>query len=194
MNKKLLSTFLITRVGDFNSDVFLIRATDKTYELLNLEEKEEILFSGAKIDTIAEHYYRTAMLTFISTKYNIDGLVRISRGNSHDASDETEVIIFKNGGLWAPELNDYRNREGNLYEKKPEVINMKSLSKKLIEIWSQEYNLSGNGERERFIYCSDSRYKMLFQYNHTYLYGTPLKRYNFSQIYEPRHLCLKRVK
>ena len=191
MNDELLKEFLITKYGE---EFFTIKATDKAYELLHLKDKTKTLENGTKVDTIDESYYRTAFLTFLSNNYHIDGLVRVSNGNSHDESIETEVIIFNNGGIWQDDLNEYRNKEAKLYESKPMIIDNNNISKELIEIWSKTFDISHSGEGPRLIYCSDSDNKMLYTLKHIFLYGTPISNLSMPFKVEPPHLYLKRVK
>lgn len=192
MDKKLLNQFLITKYGE---EFFSIKATDKAYELLHLKDKTKTLENGTKVDTIDESYYRIAFLIFLSNyKYHIDGLVRTSNANSHDESIETEVTIFNNGGIWQDELNKYRNKEATLYESKPMIYDYKDLSKDLIENWSKDFDLYQCGEGTRLIYCSDADNKMLYKLEHTYAYSTPIVYLHMSTKYEPRHLCLRRIK
>lgn len=192
MDKKLLNKFIITKYGE---EFFSIKATDEAYNYLNLKDKTKILENGAKIDTIDDLYYRIAFLFFLSNhKYHIDGLVRTSNGNSHDENIETEVIIFNNGGIWQDELNKYRNKEATLYESKPMILDYKEISKEIIENWSKDFDISQNGEGTRLIFCSDGDNKMLYTLEHTYSYATPIIKLHMSTKYEPRHLCLKKVK
>lgn len=90
MNKELLNEFLIKTYGDN----YAVIATDKAYELLGLKEKFVVYPNGYSSDTISKWHYRVAFLNFLRNNYFIDDLSRTSEGNSHDASWETEVIVF----------------------------------------------------------------------------------------------------
>lgn len=193
MNKELLDEFLIKKYGK-DYGVF---ATDKAYELLGLKEKEIINdWNGAARDTINNWYYRVAFINFLANNYRIDGLVRISRGNSHDANWETEVLIFNNGGAWSEELNLYRTKTGDLYVSKPEVIDKEIITDEIIENWSKEYDLSYNGEDGRFVYCSynDGSNRFCFSFETCYLVATAASKEYSKKVhgYSGGNIYLKR--
>ena len=169
MDENLLNEFYVIYCGDN----LIIKATDKAYELLGLNEKMKIFANGVVIDTIDDWYYRVALLTFLRSRYNINGLIRESRGNTHDASWIKEITIFNGGNYWKEELNIYKSQKASLYEDKPIVIDKSSISKDIIEEWSREFDLSSNGEAERLVYCSynDKSDKMIYLFKHTYIRG-----------------------
>lgn len=152
----------------------VISATDKAYELLGLNEKTKILKNGKKVDSIDNYYYIVAFLRFLKNNYNINGLIRESKGNSHDSSYEKEIYVFNDGGIFKEEFDKYRTQNSSLYEEKPMVISENALSDNLIEEWAKKYDLSGNGEGKRLIFCSynDNSDKFIYEFGHTYLYGT----------------------
>ena len=170
MEKLLLNEFLIKKYGEN----YTVVATDKAYELLGLGNKEIKFPNGRIVDAIDDKYYRFALVKFLSSKYSIDGLVRKSCGNNHDEIAETEVIIFNNGGLNKDTLNQYRTMSSSLYEGKPDVIDKSKISDTIIESWSKEYNLKGNGEDCRLVYCSynDNSEKCCFAFKPCFGVGT----------------------
>jgi len=170
MDEQLLKEFLII---EYDGNL-IIKPTDKAYKLLGLNEKTKKLRNGAIIDSIDDYYYRIAFLTFLKNNYTINGLVRESSGNSHDASWEKEVIIFNEGGSWKEELDKYKFQEGSTYETKPVVFNEDMISKEIIERWAESYDLSYNGESQRLIYCSydDGSDKMIYSIERCCLLGS----------------------
>ena len=121
---------------------------------MGVKEKTTRNLNGCVCDTINDQYYRAALINFLSSNYRIDGLIRVSNGNSHDASWESEVMIFNNGGLWHDELNLYRTKQGETYFKEPIIIDKKEITDDLIDSWSDTFDLTGDGEYERLIFCS----------------------------------------
>ena len=169
MNDELLKQFYI---GKCSENLF-INATDEAYKLLGLKEKLKSLKSCMNIDTIDRYYYIYAFVTFLAKNYKINGLIRESRGNSHDADWQEEVTIIDNGGAWKQELDEYRNKKASLYVSKPIIITQEVLSKDLLEKWAKEYNLSCNGEESRSIYCSysDGSGRTIYEFEKSSIYG-----------------------
>lgn len=190
MDENLLKEFWISRCGE----CLVINATDNAYKLLGLKEKT----NDIEINSIDNYYYIIAFVNFLKNNYTINGLVRESRGNSHDASWEKEITIFNEGGCWKEELDAYKIRESSTYEKKPVVINKNIISKEIIEEWAKVYNLSYNGEDERLIYCSysDGSDKMIYSIQFTALLGTAIdKMYKYkSNDFTLSPIFLKRIK
>ena len=152
MDKELLKEF---KIKEYGND-YAIYATDDAYKLLGLERKTQILSNGYIKDSIDIKYYRKALLIFLRNTYCIDGLVRTSRGNNHDASWESEVYIFKEG-FYTHELNNlYRNKKTDLYTASPVVLEKDKITDEIIDDWVNEYDLSGNGEDDRMVFCSYS--------------------------------------
>lgn len=170
MDKELLNEFLIRSYGN----CYVVMATDRAYELLGLKEKEEVIPGGRKRDTIFDNYYIIALVNFLSNCFRIDGLLRESNGNSHDASFETEVIVFNKGGMWCDELNSYRIKKGTTYENKPEVIDKEQITNEIIKQWARPYDLSFNGEGKRLIFCSykNNSVGFCFSVETSYFVGT----------------------
>ncbi len=169
MNDELLKQFYIGKCGE---NLF-ITATDEAYKLLGLKEKLKPLKAGMNIDTIDRYYYIYAFVTFLEKNYKINGLIRESRGNSHDADWQEEVTIIDNGGAWKQELDEYRNKKASTFVAKPIIITQNALTKDLIESWAYEYDLSYNGEESRSIYCSysDGSCKTIYQFEKSSIYG-----------------------
>ena len=180
MDDNLLNEFLIF---NYNGNL-VIRPTDNAYELLGLNEKVEKYDNGAVIDLIDDYYYRVAFLTFLKNNYTISAIVRESKGNSHDASWKKEVTIFNNGGVWQEELDKYKSEESSTYSVKPEIINEEEISKEIIEGWSKKYDLSGNGESQRLIYCSysDGSGKRIYSVSRGISLGSPIGKNKSADI------------
>lgn len=195
MDKQLLDEFLIKKIGD-NYAIF---ATDKAYELLGLAQKQVLLENGIKKDAIEAHHYIEAFVNFLSNNYCIDGLVRVSRGNSHDASWVSEVQIFNKGGMWAEELNRYRAEKGGTYEEEPIIIDEEKITKEIIQNWAEIFDLSGDGEDGRLVYCSynDNSARYCFSFEYCYLLGTASST-EYSKVendmYTGSYICLTRKK
>ncbi len=192
MNQDLLKEFLITQY-DGN---LVISATDYAYHLLGLAEKKRTLKNGMIVDSIPNWYYIVAFLNFLKNNYCIDGLVRVSNGNSHDASFETEVYIFNDGGFFKNELNKYEDREPSLYEDKPVIIKYNKLTEKIIEEYANGFDLTANGEGERLIYCSsaDGSAKFIYKIENCSLLGTAAdKKYEYDKNNIPNNYNLCRI-
>ena len=146
MNKELLEEFLIRRVGNN----YIIEATDKAYELLELENKKNIDWRGIGVDTIDRWYYCLALVNFLTQEYQIDALVNYNRGNSHDESEFVKVKVFDGGGIWE-QIIDERYRENSLkYETNPHVIDEEQITDEILETWAKAFH---NWDKS-FIYCS----------------------------------------
>lgn len=103
MDKNLLKEFIIE---EYEKD-FVVYATDEAYRLLGVEVPQPVspvtdytvdgthyVVIPVPRDTIDAEYYREAVLTYLASRYRIDGLLRESIGNSHDANWQYEVYIF----------------------------------------------------------------------------------------------------
>ena len=194
MNQEILSEFLIKKYGDN----YAILATDKAYELLGIKDKQIISPNGWTLDAISDSQYRTAFTTFLSNNYRVDGLLRTSRGNSHDANWKTEVRIINNGGLWSDELNSYREEQSSTYADKPDVIDEEKLTNEIIENWAEDYDLTGDGEDERMVYCSyhDNSGRFCFSFEKCFLIGTAISKEHGKgkSGYEGSRIYLRRQK
>jgi len=173
IDQELLNEFLIKKYGDN----YAVIATDKAYELLGLNKKYIIdERHGYSYDTISKWLYRVAFLNFLKNNYRIDGLSRTSKGNSHDASWETEVIVFNGEGFWKEKFDSYRNDRGGAYCSAVLVIDNKILDDELIENWCKDYDLSFNGEDEeaRMVFCSynDDSAHFCFSFKHCSVVAT----------------------
>ena len=175
MDKQLLEEFVIKEIGDN----LIIFATDKAYELLGFTEKQIVLNNGINKDAIEEIYYKEAFVFYLFKRYRIDGLVRVSNGNSHDANWEKEVLIFNKGNVWSEDLNEYRSQESSAYVDAPIIIDKEEFTEDMIQNWIKKYDLSGNGEGRRLIYCSNKNNsaKFLFSFKKSYSLHTPLSLY-----------------
>ena len=177
MNEELLKEFWISE----GEGVYTIQATDRAYELLGLKNKVKKAKNPHPheirlLDTIDSWYYRYAFLSFLSHQYQIDGLYRVSRGNSHDANLVKELTIIHGGGGWKDEfVIDTKMSDWTEY-----VVNRKkSISKDLFKRWSKEFDLSGYGEVERFVFCSygsEIDGKMVFKFANRFLLGPANER------------------
>ena len=92
-------------------------------------------------------------MTYLASRYRIDGLLRESDGNSHDANWQYEVYIF-NTGYCPEELSSCIIKTGGLYLSATKVLKKEKITEEIIETWSEEYDLDGNGEGQRTVYCS----------------------------------------
>lgn len=163
MDKNLLKEFIIE---EYEKD-FVVYATDEAYRLLGVEVPQPVspvteytvdrthyvVIRSVSGDTIDVEYYREAVLTYLASRYRIDGLLRESDGNSHDANWQYEVYIF-NTGYCPEELSSYIIKTGGLYLSATEVLKKEKITEEIIETWSEEYDLDGNGEGQRTVYCS----------------------------------------
>lgn len=191
--KDILDEFVIKQFGD---DYFVF-ATDKAYKMLGYNEKENILTNGIIVDTMNNMYYRLALISFLKSEYRIDGLIRTSRGNSHDANWQKEIMIFNNGGLWQEELDKYDIHKNVLYENENNVKHYNEINDDLIEEWIKDYNLSGNGEDTRYAFCSfsDGSGRFCFAFESCYSIGTASSRKsNKSGCYTGAGIYLKQIK
>ncbi len=177
MNEELLEEFWIKK----HENDYTILATERVYDLLR--EKTDNLSNENTKPVIKTWHYRTAFVNFLLANYHIDGLIRESRGSSHDDSWQKEVIIFNNGGVWSELLNSYRTKSSDTYECKPIVIDEEKITSDIIENWAKDYDCSGNGEEQegRFIFCSynDSPSRLCFRFNKCYFVATA-----FSKLYK----------
>ena len=193
LSEELLDEFVIKQFGDN----YCVYATDKAYSLLGYNEKENVLTNGIILDTMSNMYYRLALVNFLKNEYHIDGLIRTSRGNSHDANWQKEVMIFNNGGLWQEELNKYDTNKSSLYENKNSVKRYNEINDKLIEDWVKDYDLSGNGEDTRYAFCSfnDGSGRFCFAFESGYSIGTVNSRKSKKAgCYTGANIYLKQVK
>lgn len=163
MDKNLLKEFIIE---EYEKD-FVVYATDEAYRLLGVEVPQPIspvteytvdrthhvVIRNVSGDTIDVEYYREAVLTYLASRYRIDGLLRESDGNSHDANWQYEVYIF-NTGYCPEELSSCIIKTGGLYLSATKVLKKEKITEEIIETWSEEYDLDGNGEGQRTVYCS----------------------------------------
>lgn len=104
MDKNLLKEFIIE---EYEKD-FVVYATDEAYRLLGVEVPQPVspvtdytvdrthyvVIRNVSGDTIDVEYYREAVLTYLASRYRIDGLLRESDGNSHDAIGSTKYIFL----------------------------------------------------------------------------------------------------
>lgn len=163
MDKNLLKEFIIE---EYEKD-FVVYATDEAYRLLGVEVPQPVspvteytvdrthyvVIRNVSGDTIDVEYYREAVLTYLASRYRIDGLLRESDGNSHDANWQYEVYIF-NTGYCPEELSSCIIKTGGLYLSATRVLKKEKITEEIIETWSEEYDLDGNGEGQRTVYCS----------------------------------------
>lgn len=163
MDKNLLKEFIIE---EYEKD-FVVYATDEAYRLLGVEVPQPVspvteytvdrthyaVIRNVSGDTIDVEYYREAVLTYLASRYRIDGLLRESDGNSHDANWQYEVYNF-NTGYCPEELSSCIIKTGGLYLSATEVLKKEKITEEIIETWSEEYDLDGNGEGQRTVYCS----------------------------------------
>lgn len=162
MDKNLLKEFIIE---EYEKD-FVVYATDEAYRLLGVDVPQPVspvtdytvdgthyVVIPVPRDTIDAEYYREAVLTYLASRYRIDGLLRESDGNSHDANWQYEVYIF-NTGYCPEELSSCIIKTGGLYLSATEVLKKEKITEEIIETWSEEYDLDGNGEGQRTVYCS----------------------------------------
>lgn len=162
MDKNLLKEFIIE---EYEKD-FVVYATDEAYRLLGVDVPQPVspvtdytvdgthyVVIPVPRDTIDAEYYREAVLTYLASRYRIDGLLRESIGNSHDANWQYEVYIF-NTGYCPEELSSYIIKTDGLYVSATEVLKKEKITEEIIENWSEEYDLDGNGEGQRTVYCS----------------------------------------
>ena len=152
MNNDLLKEFFITKLYN----IYVITASDKAYELLGLENKTIDSNIDKTKGSIPDYYCMVVFLNFLKNNYNINGLVRSSKGNAHDAYFEKEVCIFNGGGVFKEALDKYKTMKLGPYYSTPTIINYDDITEEIIEKWAEEYDLSGDGEDGRFIYCSNS--------------------------------------
>lgn len=154
MLDKLLQAFVIREYGEGENTVYTVAATAKARKILGITEKQKRNNYGLMLDTIDERYYISALVTYIARTLHIEGLLRESKGNGHDASWQKEIIVCNGGGSWKEEFDKYRIEEGGLYVYKPIVKDVEKITDELIENWAQSYDLSFDGEEPRHIYCS----------------------------------------
>ena len=173
MNKKtsdeLLKEFWISQ----GENVYTIKATSRAYQLLglsdhvrmakNIHPHEMVLY-----DTIDKKYYLYAFLSFLSYQYQIDGLYRVSSGNAHDANYVNELTIIHGGGIWKNDFHiNTMRRDWTEYVVRKES----SVTDEVLMHWSEEFNLTGDGEDERFVFCSDKSHKLMFKFCFRHLLG-----------------------
>ena len=146
MDKNLLKEFIIE---EYEKD-FVVYATDEAYRLLGVEVPQPIspvteytvdrthyvVIRNVSGDTIDVEYYREAVLTYLASRYRIDGLLRESDGNSHDANWQYEVYIF-NTGYCPEELSSCIIKTGGLYLSATKVLKKEKITEEIIETWSQ---------------------------------------------------------
>ena len=153
MKQELLKEFLIKEHG--MAQMYTVTATDKAYELLNLSSKTTVKHK-IPIDTIEPRYYIAALLHFLDKNYEIDAIVRTSKGNSHDASWQKEITIFKTDGPWQDKLEKLVNEKSDCYSRKPIIKTESAVTPAIIDSWSKFFDLDGEGEDDngRYILCS----------------------------------------
>ena len=104
MQKELLKEFLIE---EYDFQVYGIVATDKAYAMLGLTDKV-VIKGKCPHDAMPIKYYRAALLHWLAKNYTIDGLVRESKGNSHDVSWQKEVVILNKNGIWKDKFEKFQ--------------------------------------------------------------------------------------
>lgn len=153
MEKELLDSFLFIKV---DSGILLF-PTERTLELTGCKDYRRIPWFIEK----------EALVSYIETeeKMKIDGAIRISGGNNHDATFDTEVIIVNGGGAWKEELDKYRKKSAT-------VKDVEEFSEEIKQEWRFEYDLSCCGEWKRVLYCSSKTCERV-SYTFNRVYGSP---------------------
>lgn len=151
MDEKLLKAFGIKET----EEGYEVYAADEAYLLLN----SGVPSVGKEHDTVEDKYYReaalyrAAALTYLASKYRIDGLYRQSNGNGHDASWVSEAYIF-NSGYCPDALSSRIEKGGRAYMSSIIVEREEKITDEIIGIWAEEFDLDYNGEGPRIVYCS----------------------------------------
>ena len=159
MREELLKEFIIEEYGD---SIYSVIATDKAYKMLGLTDKI-LPDKRYPFDSMPIQYYRAAILHWLHKNYTIDGLIRESRGNSHDASWQKEVTIINKEGIWKDKFEKFRNQKPGCYEHVPVIkeIQLEDLTPDMIDKWARTYDKNGDGEEE------DGRYVLIAGANNT---------------------------
>ena len=196
MKEELLREFIIEEYG---FGIYAVVATDVAYEMLSLTDK---IISNKKYphDTLPVEYYRAAILHWLVTNYTVDGVVRESKGNSHDSSWQKEIIILNKEGVWKDQFEKFKNQNADCYEKAPIIKEIETLTPELIDEWAKTYDLDGNGEDEEGRYvmlasANNTRYRFHFKHSHVVSTANATKyswnRSESSRLYSPRPLSYR---
>ena len=186
------TTELLKQLPVYNlmwNDVLMIFPTDMAYEMLGVE-KYEIYKNGACVDTIKDDVYIFALVKYINDRYQIEGLSRTSKGNSHDANWEEEIVIYKEDGVWKDLFDSKKEEKGGAFNASPLIIKHEKINDENLIKWSLLYDLSDNGEEfdSRKIYCTDTEGNRI-AYLITYIY----KDMNNNELNSPNYrICAER--